>query len=83
MPFALHLGSFSNDAMTRTWLELHDSTVNAVRRDPSGVIVELDAYVHRWDAVAEGWKGTGWMQPVLIRFGISRSQDRACTDRRG
>ena len=26
MPFDLHSGSFSNDVMTRTWLELHDST---------------------------------------------------------
>jgi len=69
MPVALHSGSFSNDVMTRTWLELHDSTVSAVKPDPSGVIVELDAYVHRWDPVAEGWKGTGWMQQVLMRLG--------------
>jgi hypothetical protein len=69
MPFDLHSGSFSNDVMTRTWLELHDSTVNAVKRDPSGVIVELDAYVHRWDRMAEVWKGTGWMRQVLMRFG--------------
>jgi hypothetical protein len=26
----------------------------------------FDAYVHRWDAQASGWKGTGWSQPVRI-----------------
>ncbi len=69
MLLAVRSGSFCNDAMTRTWLELHDSTVSAIKRESSGVIVELSAYVHRWDTAGDGWKGTGWMQPVLMRFG--------------
>ena len=26
----------------------------------------LDACVHRWEAQASGWNGTGWSQPVRI-----------------
>jgi hypothetical protein len=49
-----------------TWLEFHDSTLAVVNHTTKDVVVELDAYVHRWDAVGDSWTGTGWMQPVRI-----------------
>ena len=47
------------------WLEFHDSTL--ARLDVAGhVELLLDAYIHRWERVNDGWKGTGWMQSVRI-----------------
>jgi hypothetical protein len=48
------------------WLEFHDSTLSAVNQTAEDVEVGLDAYVHRWDALSDSWKGTGWMQPVRV-----------------
>ena len=55
--------------MTRTWLELHDSTVKEIRHEASRLTIKLHGYVHRWDFAAGAWKGTGWMQPVSLRIG--------------
>ncbi len=38
----------------------------AVSYTSSDVEVVLDAYVHRWEAMGDSWKGAGWIQPVRI-----------------
>jgi len=48
------------------WLEFHDSTLTGVDARDSHVELLLDAYIHRWESVNEGWRGTGWMQSVRI-----------------
>src|SRR5437762_1622462 len=57
-----------NDFMTKTWLEFHDSDLLPLRRDGAALLIELRGYVHRWELASDQWKGTGWMQPILIRI---------------
>ena len=40
-----------------------------MHRNDVGVALLLDAYVHRWEQVKEGWRGTGWTQPVRCTIG--------------
>ena len=51
-----------------TWIEFHDSILIAISQAGTDRELVLDAYVHRWEAQASGWKGTGWSQPVRILF---------------
>ena len=48
------------------WLEFHDSTISSIAVDGSCVRISLNAYVHRWTAAGDTWKGTGWIQPVQV-----------------
>ncbi len=50
------------------WIELHDSTVEEVRAEPTEVAVRLRAYVHDWTLVGGQWRGSGWSQPVVLRL---------------
>src|SRR5882672_10943888 len=52
----------------RRWIEFHDSTVEAVRAEPTEGFVRLRAYVHEWQLVAGQWHGSGWSQPVVLRL---------------
>ena len=50
------------------WIEFHDSTLESVRATQSDTTLQLDANVHRWERSANGWKGSGWSQPVTIHI---------------
>ena len=50
-----------------SWIEFHDSTLEAVCAEPTGVAIRLRAYVHEWKLVAGRWQGSGWSQPVVMR----------------
>jgi len=52
--------------MVRSWIEFHDSVVDAVVASGEGVSIHLTAYVHRWEQRDGAWVGTGWTQPVTI-----------------
>jgi hypothetical protein len=52
--------------MMRSWIELHDSVVNAIAVSDESVTIHLTAYVHRWEQRDGSWAGTGWTQPVTI-----------------
>lgn len=50
-------------------IELHDSTLAAVRRDGAAISVLLEpAYVHRSEARPAFGAGSGWLQPSELRF---------------
>jgi len=54
----------------KTWVELHDSEVLRIEHAGSDrVVLELDAYVHRWESVGGHWRGTAWAQPVRCTIG--------------
>jgi len=57
-----------------TWIEFHDSTLAALDYTATDLRVVLDAYVHRWDLVADDWVGTGWMRLVRILITHARCQ---------
>jgi hypothetical protein len=64
----------------KTWVELHDSEVLRIERAGSdGVVLELDAYVHRWERVGDHWRGTGWAQPVRCTIRDVREKWQAPT----
>ena len=48
------------------WLEFHDSTLTGFDAKDTHLELLLDAYIHRWERLNEGWRGTGWMQSVRI-----------------
>jgi hypothetical protein len=48
------------------WLEFHDSKRTRFDSREADVELLLDAYVHRWESLNDGWRGTGWMQGVRI-----------------
>ena len=48
------------------WLEFHDSTLTGFDARETQVELLLDAYIHRWERLEDGWRGTGWMQNVRI-----------------
>ena len=48
------------------WLEFHDSILTAIVARDARVELLLDAYIHRWERMDAGWRGTGWMQSVRI-----------------
>jgi hypothetical protein len=48
------------------WLEFHDSILTAFDARAKHVELLLDAYIHRWERLNDGWRGTGWMQSVRI-----------------
>src|SRR5262245_23186763 len=52
--------------MVRSWIEFHDSVVDAIVASGEGVSIHLTAYVHRWKQRDGAWVGTGWTQPVTI-----------------
>jgi hypothetical protein len=60
--------------MGHTALELHDSTVIALRAEGDDVVLELDAYIHVSDGEPGVDAGTGWSQPVrfTVRAGVVR-----------
>ena len=60
-----------------TTLEFHDSTLTALSETSVGVTLDLDAYVHRWEASGDSWHGTGWMQPVRILISGARREQLA------
>jgi hypothetical protein len=57
---------FAEQIQLRSSVEFHDSTVSAITREGTSIRISVDAYVHRWDRVDGTWKGTGWIQPILI-----------------
>jgi len=52
--------------MVRSWIEFHDSHLDAIAMSSDGASVHLRAYVHRWERRDGEWVGTGWIQPVTI-----------------
>jgi hypothetical protein len=48
------------------WLEFHDSTLTGFDARETHVELLLDAYIHRWERLNDGWRGTGRMQSVRI-----------------
>lgn len=50
----------------REELEFHDSAVTRIAQEGPRIVVELDAYVHRWDKSSGAWKGEGWRKPARI-----------------
>ena len=56
----------SQSQTERSWIEFHDSEVNAIVVSADGVSLHLDAYVHRWERRSGEWVGTGWIQPVTV-----------------
>ena len=56
----------SQSQAQRSWIEFHDSDVNAIVAAGDAVSLHLDAYVHRWDRRNGEWVGTGWIQPVTV-----------------
>src|SRR3954471_18477925 len=60
--------------MVRSWIEFHDSELRAIINSGSDMLVQLSAYVHRWEHRDGSWVGTGWMQPVRIVLKNARSQ---------
>jgi hypothetical protein len=48
------------------WLEFHDSTLTGFDARETHVELLLEAYIHRWENLGDGWRGTGWMQRVRI-----------------
>jgi hypothetical protein len=66
----------------RAWLEFHDSTLVAMRQVGTVVEIALDAYVHRWERIDDGWRGTGWTQPVRVAvYGAMRSPSTPASPR--
>jgi hypothetical protein len=53
-------------AAVTEWFEFHDSTLTAVQASDTQIELLLHGYVHRWEPLTDGWKGTGWIQPVRI-----------------
>lgn len=49
-------------------LEIHDSTVERIESVDGQLIVVLDAYVHRSAGRPGVDRGTGWSQPIHLRF---------------
>src|SRR3954466_11398265 len=62
--------------MVRSWIEFHDSEVSAIINSGGDMLVQLSAYVHRWEHRDGSWVGTGWMQPVRIVLKNARSQSQ-------
>ena len=56
----------SNGGDVSDWLEFHDSTLSAFDARETQVDLLLDAYIHRWETLNDGWTGTGWKQSVRI-----------------
>ena len=53
---------------TNAAIEIHDSTLERIERGGVDVIAIVDAYVHRSAGQPGVDRGTGWKQPVRLRF---------------
>jgi hypothetical protein len=60
------VGACRHGGHVTDWLEFHDSTLTGFDAGEAHVELLLDAYIHRWETLNEGWRGTGWMQNVRI-----------------
>ena len=52
--------------MPNAAIELHDSSVTAIRMEGSDVVIDLDAYVHVSEGAPGIDAGTGWTQRVRM-----------------
>jgi len=52
--------------MVRSWIEFHDSHLDAIATSGNDVSIHLRAFVHRWERRDGTWVGTGWVQPATI-----------------
>lgn len=53
---------------TNAAIEIHDSTLERIERSGVDVIAVIDAYVHLSAGQPGVDRGTGWKQPVRLRF---------------
>jgi hypothetical protein len=47
-------------------IEFHDSRLTSIHFVGTSMLIDVRAYVHRWERLEGVLKGTGWIRPVRI-----------------